>query len=551
MTNRDASAKLEGLRKQAKRFLKALREGDAEARARMAKWLPRASAQPGLREAQQALAREQGFDTWAALKEHTELEALAVRHGGLVDELLRRACLSYGNDDFPVKWQRAARILARFPELATVNLFTAAVSGEADYVRRALASAPKLATAKGGPQNWEPLLFVCYGRLPTEKAAANSLEIARLLLDAGADANAHFVFDGGDQAYRFTALTGAMGQGELGQPEHPHADALARLLLEHGADPNDSQGLYDTHLTGDSVRWLELLASYGLNRAHQVNWQPNAPLGLFDYLLAQAAATGQAERARWLLEHGANPNAESMYTGKSAYQMALLGAHGDVAELLVEHRALAEPLTGVDAFAAAARASHREAAVALLAGHPEYLLDVEPLLQAAGAGDAACVRLLLELGMNPNGEGKHGHRALNNGCNQRAVVEALWEHGADPGARCFGATPAQWSLHHGDAEMARLHAEHSRSVFDAVVTGHVELTRTLLAEEPARAKERAPNGNTPLHELPGDPATAEQLLNLLLEHGAERATTNGAGQTAAQLLEERGRDVVADLLDAA
>ena len=45
----DANARLEGLRKQAKRLLKALRTGDAEAQRRMAKWLPRASPKPGLR----------------------------------------------------------------------------------------------------------------------------------------------------------------------------------------------------------------------------------------------------------------------------------------------------------------------------------------------------------------------------------------------------------------------------------------------------------------------------------------------------------------------
>lgn len=544
----DANAKLEGLRKRAKRLLKALRTGDAEAQRRMAKWLPRASPKPGLREVQIALARELGFDTWAALKEHTELEALSTQPNQLIDEFLERACLSYGNDDFPVKWQRAARILARFPDIARTNIFTAAVAGEVEFVRDALAKEPELAKAQGGPQKWEPLLFVCYGRLPTEAAAAGSLEIARLLLEAGADPNAHFMFDGNEE-YRFTALTGAMGDGELGQPAHPHAEALARLLLAHGAEPNDSQGLYDTHLKGDSVRWLDLLSQHGLNSAHRANWLPKNPIGIFDYLLAQAATTGQLRRARWLLEHGASPDAVSLYTGKTAHRMALINGHPEIAALLVEHGAHAEPLSGVDAFVAAARAGDPQAASELLTGHPEYLLDIEPLLQAALAGDAPAVKVLLELGMNPNGEGKHGHRPLNNGCKHRAVVEALWAHGADPGARCFGATPAAWALHDKDEAMARLHAERSRSIFDAVMTGHVELTRELLQQDPTRARERAPGGNTPLHELPGDPECAERLVALLLEHGADPAAVNDQGRTAAQTLESRGRDVVADLLE--
>src|SRR5688572_23672687 len=61
---------LESLRKEAKRWLKALRAGEAHALARLEKVLPRHSTQPGLREVQQALAREHGFASWAELKEH-------------------------------------------------------------------------------------------------------------------------------------------------------------------------------------------------------------------------------------------------------------------------------------------------------------------------------------------------------------------------------------------------------------------------------------------------------------------------------------------------
>ena len=47
---------------------------------------------------------------------------------------------------------------------------------------------------------------------------------------------------GGD--CRFTALTGAFGEGEQGpvnQPPPPEWEAFARLLLDAGADPNDGQ----------------------------------------------------------------------------------------------------------------------------------------------------------------------------------------------------------------------------------------------------------------------------------------------------------------------
>src|SRR4051812_36706405 len=101
MANQDESAKIEGLRKQAKRWLKALRAGDPAASTKLHQWLPQASAHPGLREVQHALAREHGFESWAALKEHTELWQLSHSRQGLADEFLERACLSYGRDDFP------------------------------------------------------------------------------------------------------------------------------------------------------------------------------------------------------------------------------------------------------------------------------------------------------------------------------------------------------------------------------------------------------------------------------------------------------------------
>ena len=63
----------DGLRKQAKRWLKALRSGDEAALQRLERVLPHHTHPPLLREVQQALARESGFASWAELKEHHAL----------------------------------------------------------------------------------------------------------------------------------------------------------------------------------------------------------------------------------------------------------------------------------------------------------------------------------------------------------------------------------------------------------------------------------------------------------------------------------------------
>jgi hypothetical protein len=57
------------LRKQARRWMKALRSGDAEARARFEHAYPGAPREPVLRDVQQALAREYGHESWKALLE--------------------------------------------------------------------------------------------------------------------------------------------------------------------------------------------------------------------------------------------------------------------------------------------------------------------------------------------------------------------------------------------------------------------------------------------------------------------------------------------------
>src|SRR5688500_18047351 len=68
---------LERLRKEAKRWLAALRNADADARARLERASPNAPAAPTLRDVQHALAAEQGYPGWAALKRQVAGDAEA------------------------------------------------------------------------------------------------------------------------------------------------------------------------------------------------------------------------------------------------------------------------------------------------------------------------------------------------------------------------------------------------------------------------------------------------------------------------------------------
>jgi hypothetical protein len=66
---------LESLKKEAKRWREALRAGDPQAWTRLRQATPDPSPAPTLRDVQYALAREQGFDGWTALKQALEQRA--------------------------------------------------------------------------------------------------------------------------------------------------------------------------------------------------------------------------------------------------------------------------------------------------------------------------------------------------------------------------------------------------------------------------------------------------------------------------------------------
>jgi ankyrin repeat protein len=530
---------LESLRKEAKRVLREYRAGDSSARGLLAEHHPAHSSEPGLREVQHALARSYGFESWSALKEYVDIER--VNDAELTNEFLRSACLSYGDDDWPSKWRRAERILVRYPDVARANLFTACVAGQLELVKAILSRDPGAASRKGGPQSWEPLLFVCYGRLPNAQAAEASLEIAGILLDHGADPNAKYVL--GDQ-YHFTALTGVIGQGELGQPPHPRARELATLLLERGANAADGQGLYDEMLEGDRVEWLELLAAYGLDATSEANFAPG--VRLFDFALGYAVKHAQKKRLAWLLEHAANPNANDHYNQKSAYENALLYDQPEVAALLLEHGANEVELTGRDAFVAACRRGDDGEARALAATHPEFLEDGDALCQTVGSGRVSAAKLLLEIGADPNRPNRHGVHAIHCAASvSEEMVELLVQHGADANRLSYGATATQWALGAKRPALAQAIARYAGNVLDATRSGNVELVERLLEEDPTAAILRNHVGNTALHVLPEDTEQATRIADLLQRRGADPLAKNDDGLTPAEALVKRGLDELA------
>jgi ankyrin repeat protein len=357
---------IENLRKQAKTLRNAVRANDRDAVARVREFHPTpqdSSKEFQLHDAQLVVARSYGFPSWTKLKLYVEV---VERHAFMpsesdtesrADQFVRLACLDYQSDRVE-RHERARELFAQHPSLPVENIFTATTVGDFATVTRMLEEEPTLATVRGGPHNWEPLLYASYSRLNSTAATHSTLEVARILLKHGADPNAAFLWNG---QYLFTALTGAFGEGERGpkhQPEHQYCYQLARLLLEAGADPNDSQALYNRMFTG-GTRHLELLFEYGLGKTTDGVWfqrlgdKLGTPAEMLQQQMGWAAKYNQLERMKLLVDHGVDVNRADSRLQKTPYELAVLHGHTEMAEYLLKHGARQSALSELDEFAAA------------------------------------------------------------------------------------------------------------------------------------------------------------------------------------------------------
>lgn len=462
---------LDHFRSQAKVVQRAVRAGDAWGLGLVAEFHPAAAADPAAfnrADAQVVIARQHAQPDWAALRAQVALrrrygrsphldpvegpvpEALAER----VDRFLRLSCLTYGADS-PARRDAAAALLAAEPALGTASIHTAAVTGDVAAAEALLTADPTLATAEGGPWGWPPLLYLACGRLPTTKAAEDSVVLADLLLAAGADPDAGYLWEG--LVPPMTALTGAFGEGEQGpvnQPRHPRSIELATLLLDAGADPNDHQALYNRHFRDDDDH-LELLLARGMGTGDGGPWRrllgdalPTPAQGLAEEL-DRAVTAARPARVRLLLAHGA-PVADGML------REAMLAGSIEVAAALRGAGAPEPSLDAVEGFVATAMAGDAARVDALTAADPSLparAVAAHPDLvrRAAELGASRALPVLVAAGFDL--DARRRTTALHDAAwrGDVAMVEQLLALGADPRITDeeHDATPLGWAEHGG------------------------------------------------------------------------------------------------------
>jgi hypothetical protein len=461
---------LEQLKKQAKSLLHDARAGDREAIARFA-LLPAFAGTSAdairpndlaLHDAQSVIAREHGFASWNTLREEVEARTLSL--DAAVDEFIRAAADGAAG--------RARRLLALHPAIGTANFHTALVLGDAPAVERRLRDHAELATKRGGPLDWTPLMYVCHTcmlrasdepasdtaattrRMVSEGRAEGLLTIARRLLELGANPNDEYHWNWHPELPRTVLWAALVTMNHV---------ALATLLLESGATPTDG---VTTHIAAGSgmIDALELLHRHGMN----VNGIPGGVPPLVYVMTWSQDPSGPA----WLLEHGADPNLPWGPDGEAPLHVAARRWDRAMVERLVRHGAdpMRRRLDGYTPHTLAEIYGNHDSASWLLAhGATDLLSPLERFIAACARADAESADAMLRAHPGLAGELRHEHhRMLHRPAEtgNAAVLETMLARGFDPNAAADkdGVTPLHRAAMGGHPAAVRLLLECNAAV---------------------------------------------------------------------------------------
>lgn len=556
-----AQANIEQLKKQAKKLLKQYRQNDSDAVSKVNSCYPKPQNFNGLRDAQLVIARLHGYIDWNHLSIAVEQANDAAKSLAEKAELfVRLGCTQYSGNDRLRNYQRAQNLLKKYPDISEFSFYTALVANDKQAVARHLKSDPQKANSRGGPLDWPALLYTTYSRITNPQDAREAIAIARMLLESGADPNSYVILQ---ETYRFTALTGAMGEGEQGvnQPAHPFADEMASILLGAGANPNDAQGLYNTMFTNSGDKWLALLISHGLNTSHRLTWgadagDPNQTT--LDYQLASAVNSNRQQRVDMLLSAGANPNAINPYDGKTIHTNAVLKGYTSVSNRLIKGGAVPMNLSVDDEFRLACSHNDMDTMQLLLNKHPNLKENASLLHHAVNYGNSELYRKLIDMGFDVNGQEDNGrtvlhHFSLNNDV---CEVKYLLSKGArfDIPDKSHQSTAVGFAAYIAANDVMHLLLDQSHNFLDVAACAYLKRAITQLDENPARVFESTPAGNSALHimgmwlhEEP-DYTSCKSFVQLILSAGLDVNVKNKQEQSPVQFHLANGSDAMAELL---
>lgn len=532
------------LKKQAKDLLSLYRGGDLAAIERLRAFLPAAAGKSPaeitqmalrLHDAQSCVAREYGFASWGDLqgfvlarRAHTEDPAKAVFNWL---RLAYAGDVAGGTDN--ARPAVADRLLREHPGLLGDDPDLACAVGDEALLRRAIERDPAWVNRVGGPLRLPPLVAVTQSGLARLPAYRDGLRAcARLLLDAGADPNQSIgnrwppaSLAQPSDAERLSALYGAAGR--------THDAVITQLLLEAGADPDDGESLYHA-LDSDNTACLRLLLEAGA-RITGTN------------ALFRALDRDDIEALRLLLSHGADPNEAAADPYLAAWRTPLLWGirrRRSVAHIGALLAAGADPHTrtsdGTSAYLLALRFGLSDVARLLAPlGASEELPPEEAFVAACARCDEAAARGLLA-----------GHPGLIGRLSpvQLGLLSELASQGHDEAVRLMVVLGWPIAAKGGDWDASALN--------QAVFRGDASLARFLLAHG-AQWTEQHGYGSNLLGSLSwascNEPHPGGDWLGCaqaLIEHGMPPAQPDpvDASTVLVQGVRMRFSDEVADFL---
>jgi ankyrin repeat protein len=472
-----SSLNLEYYRKQAKALLKAAQTGNSSARERIARQLKNFDPVAlQLHDAQLTVAREQGFRSWPRFR--TFIVQSRLDDPGRVAAFIDAAVSDL---------RRAEELLAAHPGVARGGFYVDLVLGNWRAVDQTLAAAPALARVGGGPQNYSPLAYACFSRFAARGCprAADLAETARVLLQSGADPNASIISEGYPDN-PLSCLYAATGLN--------NNSALARVLLEAGANPDDGESLYHS-IEHPDLECVKLLLSHGAKPGgtnalnHMLDREDLAGVHL---LLAGGADPNEKNHrgetalhwALWrgrsaavvgaLLDAGANPD-PPRHDGCTPYALAVRSGETAIAALLGA-RGASTDASPLDRLLGACATADAQELDRLAANQPaaKLLVNCRHLLpDLAMSHRTAAVRGLLAAGMPVDARGDMGATALHWACwkGYADLVDLLLQHGASLAIEDeqFHGTPPGWFGHgsHNCAEPGGDYAGVARALIEA------------------------------------------------------------------------------------
>ena len=218
----------------------------------------------------------------------------------------------------------------------------AIVDGDLAALKRLLKKNPPLVRQRSPREHRSTLLhYVSANGVENyrQRTPKNIAEIAKVLLDAGAEVDAEADMYGG----------GATALGLAATSVHPEVagvqDALMQTLLDRGAAIGDRKAVVSC-LENGRGKAAEFLAAHGA----ELDLEGAAGVGRLDIVtrllpsatgkqlndaFAWACQFGRIEVVEFLLSHGIDINARLRHNGQTGLHWAAWGAHTDVVKLLL------------------------------------------------------------------------------------------------------------------------------------------------------------------------------------------------------------------------